>query len=74
MAPDNWKHRAANMRCCTCMSFVLKAACCRDSEDTAPETERAIGRCRHNAPTMKGWPVMFSDDWCGEHKLDENKI
>lgn len=33
-----------------------------------------IGRCRRHAPTMSGWPVMFKSDWCGDHKLDENKI
>jgi hypothetical protein len=36
--------------------------------------DHLIGRCRANAPTMKGWPVVFSDDWCGFHKLDEEKI
>ncbi len=57
---DNWRHRAENMRCQTCMWFV-------------PKTEK-LGRCRANAPTIKGWPAMFPTDWCGEHKLDENKI
>jgi len=33
-----------------------------------------LGRCRRNAPTMKGWPAIFEGDWCGDHKLDENKI
>jgi len=57
---DNWEHRSERMRCKTCMFFVLKD----------PPT---VGRCRINAPTLKGWPVMFPDDWCGEHRLDENK-
>ena len=34
----------------------------------------AIGRCRRNAPTMKGFPVVFEQDWCGEHRIDENKF
>ena len=65
---DNWKHRSKKMRCGTCMSFVLKP--------TSAEQLRGhlIGRCRALAPTMKGWPVVFSDDWCGNHKLDEEKI
>jgi hypothetical protein len=63
---DNWKHRANNMRCKTCMYFVSKT--------TVEGKESIVGRCRRNAPTMKGWPVMFQTDWCGEHKLDENKI
>jgi len=58
---DNWKHRAANMTCATCMWYV-------------PKHTGKIGRCRASAPTMKGWPVMFPTDWCGNHKLDEGKI
>lgn len=61
---DNWVHRAENMRCRTCMFFVEKGlGCCP-----------VVGRCRRRAPTMQGWPVMFADDWCGDHKLDENKV
>jgi hypothetical protein len=33
-----------------------------------------VGRCRRHAPTMNGYPVVFEDDWCGDHKLDESKI
>ena len=25
------------------------------------------------APTIKGFPVVFDDDWCLEHKIDEEK-
>jgi len=60
---DPWKHRSAQMKCRTCMYYVPK-------EGPGPE----IGRCRRNAPTMKGYPAVFPDDWCGEHKLDENKL
>jgi len=56
---DNWEHRSENMACKTCMWFVLK--------------EDILGRCRKHAPTMNGWPVMFKSDWCGDHKVDENK-
>jgi hypothetical protein len=65
---DNWKHRAANMQCQTCMSFVPKIAL------VANASSPVIGRCRRMAPTMRGFPVVFESDWCGEHKLDENKI
>lgn len=34
----------------------------------------SIGRCRRHAPTMSGYPVVFHNDWCGDHKLDENKL
>lgn len=59
---DNWKHRSEGMRCHTCMFYVDKAV---------PEGTKRIGRCRRHAPTMNGWPVMFSSDWCGDHKLNE---
>ena len=31
-----------------------------------------VGRCRRHAPTMNGYPVVFVQDWCGDHKLNEN--
>ena len=62
---DNWRHRSASMACKTCMFFTVKV-------DNAGEVK--LGRCRRNAPTMSGWPVMMLTDWCGNHKLDENKI
>jgi len=62
---DNWKHRSAGMVCSTCMFFTPKA-------NSSGEIE--LGRCRRHAPTMNGWPVMKLTDWCGDHKLDEEKI
>jgi hypothetical protein len=58
---DNWAYRSKNMTCQTCMWYV-------------PKGKGAIGRCRHSAPTMKGWPAMFPTDWCGCHKLDETRL
>ena len=58
---DNWKHRSAGMTCSSCMWFVSK-------------DPPVVGRCRKHAPTMSGWPVMFPTDFCGDHKLDEEKI
>lgn len=59
---DPWAHRSIGMRCSTCMRYVPKAG-------GAP-----VGRCRRHAPTMNGYPVVFEMDWCGDHRLDENKI
>jgi len=64
---DNWKHRSAKMSCRTCMWFVSKAP-------ADPMAETSIGRCRKHAPTLNGWPTMFESDFCGDHKLDENKM
>lgn len=59
-ASDPWEHRSVGMRCTSCMWFVPKGA---------------IGRCRRHAPTMNGYPVVYpTDDWCGDHKLDETKV
>jgi len=67
---DNWICRSKGMRCETCIWFTPKGRF--NSEETKPQ--QGLGRCRKRAPTMNGWPVMFIDDWCGEHKLDENKL
>lgn len=67
ISQDNWKHRSLMMKCGTCMFFVKKST-------SRLQQGHMIGRCRQQAPTMKGWPVVFSDDWCGAHKLDEEKI
>lgn len=62
---DPWVHRSRGMRCKTCIWFVFK-------ESAVVETE--IGRCRRHAPTMGGYPVVYMTDWCGDHRLDENKV
>lgn len=54
---DNWKDKATGMICSTCTNY-------------APKNEY-IGRCRRNAPTMKGFPAVFPSDWCGEHKMND---
>ena len=61
---DPWVHRTNMMNCRTCMWYVTK-------QKTGGEISM-IGRCRKNAPTMDGYPVVFITDWCGQHKLDEN--
>ena len=65
---DPWKHRSVGMRCKTCMWFAEKHT------ETQPDVRGNIGRCRRHAPSMGGYPVVFATDWCGDHRLDENKI
>ena len=62
---DNWIHRSTNMKCRTCMYFVLKVG--------DMPIGSSLGRCRRHCPTMSGFPAVFNNDWCGDHKLDENK-
>lgn len=59
---DPWIHRSSGMKCATCMWFVPKG------------TNESFGRCRRHAPTMNGYPAVFSNDWCGDHKVDEEKL
>jgi hypothetical protein len=61
---DPWAHRSAKMSCKTCMWYVRK---------TSKEGAIELGRCRRHAPTMSGYPAVFTTDWCGDHRLDENK-
>lgn len=65
--PDPWAHRSAGMRCGSCMWFAEKAG-------GAVGERGKLGRCRRHAPTMAGFPAVFTTDWCGDHKLDENRI
>lgn len=65
---DPWKHRSAGMKCSTCMWFVAKEG------SGAEQAIDQLGRCRRHAPTMSGYPAVFRSDWCGDHKLDENKV
>ena len=31
-------------------------------------------RCRRHAPTLNGWPAVYPRDWCGDHKLDKERM
>jgi hypothetical protein len=67
---DPWAHRSENMSCKTCMWFAPKFG----NAPVKPDHHKIIGRCRKHAPTMGGYPVVYTNDWCGDHKLDENKV
>jgi hypothetical protein len=65
---DPWVNRSEGMRCKTCISFVVKVGSSRANPNGK------LGRCRAHAPTIKGFVPVFEMDWCGDHRLDENKI
>lgn len=70
---DPWAHRSDGMRCKTCMWFVPKqVAPLQEEMNRVPVIN--LGRCRRHAPTMSGFPVVFVNDWCGDHKLNEDAI
>ncbi len=64
---DPWAGRSAGMRCATCISF------CPKGTKVDPEKGQ-FGRCRAHAPSMRGFVPVWGMDWCGDHRLDENKI
>jgi hypothetical protein len=67
--PDIWVDRSTKMLCGTCMFFNQKKT------HRVQTADHYIGRCKRHAPTMMGFPVVWSDDGgCGDHKLDETKI
>jgi hypothetical protein len=68
---DPWVHRSEGMRCRTCIWYVPKNRFGTSNSDINPPKE--VGRCRRHAPTMGGYPVVYVTDWCGDHRLDENK-
>ena len=77
MGNDCWANRKSGMKCATCVFFVEKKHVMRDADNSEIPIEDArgtIGRCRANPPTMKGFPIVFEQDWCGYHRIDENKI
>lgn len=71
---DSWKHRTQGMICATCMWFVYKTPQPENQYKRLDDGRGSLGRCRRHSPTMNGYPAAFSQDWCGDHKLDENKI
>lgn len=74
---DNWKHRSQAMRCKTCMFYVPKVRPPRAAIEGCALSglpQPVLGRCRRRSPTLNGWPAMFESDYCGDHKLDEEKM
>ena len=74
MNDDPWKHRSSGMKCGSCMWFVVKIVAVQKDNNDQSEMRGEFGRCRRHAPTMVGYPAVFASDWCGDHKLDENKL
>jgi Pyruvate/2-oxoacid:ferredoxin oxidoreductase delta subunit len=74
---DPWIHRSENMRCKTCIWFVPKVPAAVTLARQGYDKDAQVcdlGRCRRHAPTMGGYPVVFVNDWCGDHCIDENKF
>jgi hypothetical protein len=70
LSPDPWKHRSSEMSCGMCMYYVEKDL---SPGPNRPQPRGPLGRCRRHAPTLSGYPAVFGSDWCGDHKLNEEK-
>ena len=70
-AADPWADRSSGMKCRTCVWFVPKVN--QGLYAMKPEAP-IVGRCRRHAPSMGGYPVVYQTDWCGDHRVDENKV
>lgn len=69
MAKDNWIRREESRVCYNCFFYVEKEL------DDKKRKDVTFGWCRRHAPVVgEGFPAVFPTDWCGDHKLDENKI
>lgn len=56
---DRWADQSS-YACGTCRFYV-------------PKPPGSQGRCRRHAPVVElGYPVVYEDDWCGDHKLGTN--
>jgi hypothetical protein len=71
---DMWAKRTEGMKCKTCIYYVPKLRVLAAGERKVRIEPKELGRCRRHAPTMNGFPVVYLWDWCGDHRLDENKV
>ena len=54
---DRWANTRSFM-CDTCMYF------------SGLKPGSPVGRCRRHAPSVsEGWPAVYPEDWCGDHKM-----
>ena len=76
MHPDDpWAHRSEGMRCKSCMWFVPKwPDSFRIEGQTITAEAATLGRCRRHAPSATGFVPVFVNDWCGDHRLNENWV
>lgn len=65
---DPWRDREIQMKCTRCMWFIEKVP------TQGPTNPRIVGRCRRHAPTVGGFPVVYGNDWCGDHRVNEETI
>jgi len=31
-------------------------------------------RCRKHAPTLNGYPMVYPEDWCGDHRMTKEQM
>jgi hypothetical protein len=48
-------------------SRIDKKLLCKTCKYFIEKDPSFTGHCRKYAPTIKGFPVVYDSDWCGEH-------
>ena len=64
-----WSKYHRYRTCKTCKYFI---------EEDPVDVERTytiVGRCRRHAPVSGvGYPEVYPNEGCGDHKVDENRV
>lgn len=76
------EHRVMKFGCgyytsypCTCsLTYdhreLIDESCCGTCRFFIPDND--MGHCRRHAPTMEGYPGVYSSDWCGDYDMGTN--
>lgn len=59
-AEDNWADKSTFV-CVTCMWYKPK--------EMLESTGQPIGRCRAHPPDIRGFPIVYATDYCGQHRM-----
>jgi hypothetical protein len=58
-----------HVRCVSCVFFQPLL-----HSDVKEGDQIRLGKCRKNAPTVAGFPQVLPYEFCGEHRLDAEKL
>lgn len=61
---------------CSICTFFVRTDSYNHPEDTDQvASTMQVGNCRRHSPQSGiGWPIVKGSNWCGDHKLDHEKL
>ena len=62
---DKWD-RKTNFSCDSCMFLVPRGQLLTSGKE--------VCNCKRHPPVKGEYPIVFKDDWCGEHKIGSNPV